>query len=129
MANISKRLGVKPLHLTVLRNLLDYVTVLPITLEIAIAAPDLALPHGDQFDRIIATAAKIHRLTLRVCRLEVGAALCRDVWRYRGINPLLQSAINASGLAQSDQPVTGSETHKRKSYRVVEPDRMSSTKA
>jgi mono/diheme cytochrome c family protein len=26
---------------------------------------------------------------------DVGAALCRDVWQKRGINPLLQSAINA----------------------------------
>ena len=32
--------------------------------EIALAAPELALPHGDQFDRIIAATAKIHRLTL-----------------------------------------------------------------
>ncbi len=49
---------------TVLGRLLNYVTVLPITLEIAIAAPALALPHGDQFDRIIAATAKIHRLPL-----------------------------------------------------------------
>jgi PIN domain nuclease of toxin-antitoxin system len=40
------------------------VTVLPITLEIALAAPALALPHGDQFDRIIAARAKVHRLPL-----------------------------------------------------------------
>lgn len=39
-------------------------TVLPITLEIALAAPALALPHGDQFDRIIAARAKVHRLPL-----------------------------------------------------------------
>jgi hypothetical protein len=31
--------------------------------------------------------------------LDVGAASCRDVWRNRGINPLLQFAINASELA------------------------------
>jgi PIN domain nuclease of toxin-antitoxin system len=37
--------------------------VLPITLEIAIAAPALALPHGDQFDRIITATAKVHRLS------------------------------------------------------------------
>lgn len=48
----------------VLKNLLNYVTVLPITLDIAISAPALALPHGDQFDRIIAATAKIHRLIL-----------------------------------------------------------------
>lgn len=48
----------------VLSSLLNYVTVLPITLEIAIAAPALALPHGDQFDRIITATARIHQLTL-----------------------------------------------------------------
>ena len=48
----------------VLKNLLNYVTVLPITLDIAISAPALALPHGDQFDRIITATAKIHRLIL-----------------------------------------------------------------
>ena len=48
----------------ILKPLLDYVTVLPITLEIAICAPSLGLPHGDQFDRIIAATAKIHRLPL-----------------------------------------------------------------
>jgi len=49
---------------TVLGRLLNYVTVLPITLEIAIAAPALPLPLADQFDRIIAATAKIHRLPL-----------------------------------------------------------------
>ena len=48
----------------VLGLLLHYVTVLPITLEIALAAPTLALPHGDQFDRIITATAKVHRLPL-----------------------------------------------------------------
>lgn len=48
----------------VLGKLLNYVSVLPITLEIAIAAPALALPHGDQFDRIITATAKVHRLPL-----------------------------------------------------------------
>jgi PIN domain nuclease of toxin-antitoxin system len=49
---------------TALGSLLDYVTVLPITLDIAIAAPALSLPHGDQFDRIICATAKTHRLAL-----------------------------------------------------------------
>ncbi len=49
---------------TVLSGLLDFVTVLPITLDIAIAAPALSLRHGDQFDRIIAATANVHRLTL-----------------------------------------------------------------
>lgn len=48
----------------VLANMLNYVTVLPITLDIAISAPALALPHGDQFDRIITATAKVHRLPL-----------------------------------------------------------------
>jgi PIN domain nuclease of toxin-antitoxin system len=49
---------------SVLGSLLHYVTVLPITLEIALVAPTLALPHGDQFDRIITATAKVHRLPL-----------------------------------------------------------------
>jgi PIN domain nuclease of toxin-antitoxin system len=49
---------------TILGTMLNFVTVLPITLDIAIAAPALALVHNDQFDRIIAATAKIHRLTL-----------------------------------------------------------------
>lgn len=48
----------------VLGSLLHYVSVLPITLEIALVAPALALPHGDQFDRIITATAKVHRLPL-----------------------------------------------------------------
>ena len=48
----------------VLAPLLDHVQVLPITLPIAIAAPALPLPHGDQFDRVITATAKVHRLTL-----------------------------------------------------------------
>ncbi len=49
---------------TILGSLLNYVSILSITLEIAMAAPALALPHGDQFDRIIAATAKRHRLAL-----------------------------------------------------------------
>jgi len=49
---------------SVLGSLLHYVTVLPITLEIALAAPALTLPHGDQFDRIITATANVHRLPL-----------------------------------------------------------------
>lgn len=58
------RISFKGSATTVLAKLLNYVTVLPITLEIAIAAPSLALPHGDQFDRVITATAKIHRLPL-----------------------------------------------------------------
>jgi PIN domain nuclease of toxin-antitoxin system len=38
-------------------TLLDHVTIVPISLEIALAAPGLRLPHGDQFDRIICATA------------------------------------------------------------------------
>jgi PIN domain nuclease of toxin-antitoxin system len=48
----------------VLSHLLNFVSVLPINLEIAISAPTLPLPHGDQFDRIITATAKVHRLSL-----------------------------------------------------------------
>jgi PIN domain nuclease of toxin-antitoxin system len=58
------RISFKGSPATVLGILLNYVTVLPITLDIAIAAPALALPHGDQFDRIITATAKVHRLSL-----------------------------------------------------------------
>lgn len=51
-------------HLAALRHMLEYVTVLPITLEIGLLAPTLALPHGDQFDHVIAATAKLHKLTL-----------------------------------------------------------------
>lgn len=60
----SGRIGFEGAPGKVLASLLSYVTVLPITLDIAIAAPALALKHGDQFDRIIAATAKVHRLTL-----------------------------------------------------------------
>ena len=51
-----------PAH--VLGRLLDHVQVLPISLAVALAAPTLRLPHGDQFDRIIAATARAHGLTL-----------------------------------------------------------------
>jgi len=60
----SGRISFKGSPTTILGKMLNFVTVLPITLEIAIAAPELALPHGDQFDRIITATAKIHRLAL-----------------------------------------------------------------
>ncbi len=58
------RIAFKGSPASVLGQLLDYVTILPISLEIALLAPSLALPHGDQFDRIIAATAKAHRLIL-----------------------------------------------------------------
>src|ERR1035438_5765496 len=42
------RISFKGSPSVVLSHLLNYVTVLPINLEIAIAAPMLSLPHGDQ---------------------------------------------------------------------------------
>jgi PIN domain nuclease of toxin-antitoxin system len=43
---------------------LDHFVVLPITLDIALAAPDLKLPHNDPFDRIIAATARVHKVPL-----------------------------------------------------------------
>ena len=60
----SSRISFKGSPAGVLGKLLNYVTVLPITLDIAIVAPALALPHGDQFDRVITATAKVHRLPL-----------------------------------------------------------------
>ncbi len=60
----SGRISFRGSPATILGNMLDFVTVLPITLDIAIAAPELPLPHGDQFDRIITATAKVHRLPL-----------------------------------------------------------------
>ena len=65
----------------VLGKVLNYVSVLPITLEIAVAAPALALPHGDQFDRIIAATAKAHRLPLITKDANItDAAVVETVW-------------------------------------------------
>ncbi|MDB6170283.1 MAG: hypothetical protein JWM88_3147 [Verrucomicrobia bacterium] len=65
----------------VLGNLLNYVTVLPITLDIAIVAPSLPLPHGDQFDRIIAATAKVHRLPLVTKDANItDAAVVSTIW-------------------------------------------------
>ena len=65
----------------VLGLLLHYVTVLPITLEIALAAPALALPHGDQFDRIITATAKVHRLPLVTKDANIAdSAIVTTVW-------------------------------------------------
>lgn len=41
-----------------------HLTVLPISFEIAIAAPALDLPHSDQFDRIICATARHHDIPL-----------------------------------------------------------------
>ena len=66
---------------TVLGHLLNYVTVLPITLEIALAAPALALSHGDQFDRIITATAKAHRLPLLTKDANIADASVVDtIW-------------------------------------------------
>ena len=66
---------------TILGTMLNFVTVLPITLEIALAAPFLALPHGDQFDRIITATAKVHRLPLITRDANISASsLVSVVW-------------------------------------------------
>jgi PIN domain nuclease of toxin-antitoxin system len=75
------RISFKGSPAAVLENLLTYVTVLPITLDIALAAPALALPHGDQFDRIITATAKVHRLPLVTKDANIsGSAIVSTVW-------------------------------------------------
>jgi len=65
----------------ILASLLNYVTVLPITLDVAIAAPQLALPHGDQFDRIITATAKVYRLPLITKDANISdSAVVATVW-------------------------------------------------
>ena len=77
----SGRIGFKASPARVLGAFLDYVTVLPITLDIAIAAPALGLPHGDQFDRIIVATTRVHRLTLITKDANiVDAALVPTAW-------------------------------------------------
>jgi PIN domain nuclease of toxin-antitoxin system len=77
----SGRIKLAGSPMTVLGRLLNYVTVLPITLEIAVAAPALALPHGDQFDRIIVATAKIHRLPLITKDANItDAGVVETVW-------------------------------------------------
>jgi len=58
------RISFKGSRSVILSHLLNFVSVLPMNLEIAISAPTLPLPHGDQFDRIITATAKVHRLSL-----------------------------------------------------------------
>ena len=60
----SGRISFRGSPANILGVMLDHVTVLPITLDIAIAAPGLPLPHGDQFDRVITATAKVHGLPL-----------------------------------------------------------------
>jgi PIN domain nuclease of toxin-antitoxin system len=75
------RISFKGSPAVVLAHLLNYVTVLPINLEIAIAAPMLALPHGDQFDQIITATAKIHRLSLVTKDANIAdASLVPTLW-------------------------------------------------
>lgn len=77
----SERIRFRGAPATILGHLLNFVTVLPITLDIAILAPALALPHGDQFDRIITATAKIHRLTLITKDANISdAAVTPTLW-------------------------------------------------
>jgi PIN domain nuclease of toxin-antitoxin system len=66
---------------SVFRTMLTHVTVLPITLDIALAAPTLALPPGDPYDRLIVATAKVHRLPLITKDANIAdAALVPTVW-------------------------------------------------
>lgn len=71
-----------PAH--VLGRLLDHVQVLPISRPVALAAPGLHLPHGDQFDRIITATARVHKLTLITKDASItDSDLVATVWRGR----------------------------------------------
>ncbi len=75
------RIAFKGSPASVLLGLLNYVTVLPITLDIAILAPTLPLPHGDQIDRIITATAKSHRLTLITRDANIAdSAVVATIW-------------------------------------------------
>jgi PIN domain nuclease of toxin-antitoxin system len=77
----SDKISFKGSPATVLGALLQYVSVLPITLEIALAAPALALPHGDQFDRIITATAKLHNIPLITKDANIGDSnIVTTVW-------------------------------------------------
>ncbi len=77
----SGRISFKGSPSSVLGNLLNYVTVLPITLDIAIAAPGLALPHGVQFDRVITATAKVYRLPLITKDASItDSAIVSTIW-------------------------------------------------
>lgn len=63
------------------RAMFAHLTVLPIALEIALAAPALALPHGDPYDRIIVATAKTHRLALLTKDANIaGAGIVPTLW-------------------------------------------------
>jgi PIN domain nuclease of toxin-antitoxin system len=70
----SGRIVFKGSPATILGSMLNCLTVFPINLEIAITAPELGLPHGDQFDRIITATAKIRRLPLITRDANIGAS-------------------------------------------------------
>ena len=70
----SGRIVFKGSPATILGSMLNCVTVFPINLEIAITAPELGLPHGDQFNRIITATAKIRRLPLITRDANIGAS-------------------------------------------------------
>ncbi len=77
----SGRISFKGSPAGILGLMLDHVNVLPVTLDIAIAAPGLPLPHGDQFDRVITATAKIHRIPLITKDANISASLAvATVW-------------------------------------------------
>jgi PIN domain nuclease of toxin-antitoxin system len=64
-----------------LEVIVSKVTVLPIDAAIAVEAMELALPHGDPFDRVIVATARRHKLPLLTRdRSIVGSGLVEVVW-------------------------------------------------
>lgn len=77
----AERISFRGSPAAVLGTLLHYVTVLPITLDIAIAAPALAMKRGDQFDRIIAATAKVHDIPLITKDADItDSSIVATVW-------------------------------------------------
>jgi len=77
----SGRIFFKGSAASILGSLLDYVSILPITLEIGLMAPGLAFAHADQFDRVIAATAKVHGLPLITKDSNItDSALVTTVW-------------------------------------------------
>lgn len=67
--------------LSQLEAALEHIQVLPVTLPIALHAPALRLPHGDQFDRIICATARAWNIPLVTRDANItDAGVCNVVW-------------------------------------------------
>jgi PIN domain nuclease of toxin-antitoxin system len=66
---------------SLLTSVNDLFRIIPITPEIASLAPQLKLPQGDPFDRLITATAKIHQVSLLTKDLAIKKSLVvKCVW-------------------------------------------------